>query len=60
MTESNVDGDLVKAGKRRAASGFNVNDAMRRNNDVLNDIPLVDNAGGATVFLDSRVKLERI
>ncbi|MEX2550947.1 MAG: NrfD/PsrC family molybdoenzyme membrane anchor subunit [Nitriliruptoraceae bacterium] len=60
MTESNVDGDTVKADKRRASAGFNVNDAMRRNDDVLDDMPLVDNAGGATVFLDSRVQLEKV
>jgi len=60
MNESNVDGDLVKADSRRAKSGFNVNDAMRRNDDVLGDMPLVDTAGGGTVFLDSRVKLEKV
>jgi tetrathionate reductase subunit A len=60
MTASNVDGDTVKADARRASAGFNVNDAMRRNGDELGDMPLVDNAGGATVFLDSKVKLERI
>ncbi|MEX2532365.1 MAG: molybdopterin dinucleotide binding domain-containing protein, partial [Nitriliruptoraceae bacterium] len=60
MTSSNVDGHRVKADRRRGAAGFNVNDAMRRNNDVLDDIPLVDNAGGATIFLDSRVKLEKL
>jgi tetrathionate reductase subunit A len=60
MTASNVDGDTVKADARRASAGFNVNDAMRRNGDELGDMPLVDNAGGATVFLDSKVKLEKI
>jgi hypothetical protein len=34
---------------------------MRRNDDdVLAGTPLVDNAGGATVFLDSRVRVERL
>lgn len=60
MTTSNVDGDRVKPDSRRASAGFNVNDAMRRNHDVLDDMPLVDNAGGSTVFLDSRVKLEKV
>ena len=60
MNSSNVDGDTVKADKRRASAGFNVNDAMRRNDDVLDDIPLVDTAGGGTVFLDSRVQLEKV
>lgn len=60
MTSSNVDGDTVRADTRRAAAGFNVNDAMRRNGDALDGIPLVDNAGGATVFLDSRVKIEKV
>jgi hypothetical protein len=32
---------------------------MRRN-DALAGTPLVDNAGGATVFLDSRVRIEKL
>ncbi len=60
MNKSNVEGDTVKADKRRASAGFNVNDAMRRNGEELGDMPLVDNAGGGTVFLDSRVKLEKV
>lgn len=60
MSESDVGGDLVKADWRRAKSGFNVNDALPGNDDVLGDMPLVDNAGGGMVFLDSRVKLEKI
>jgi tetrathionate reductase subunit A len=57
-SESPARGDRVHGDSRRASEGFNVNDAMRRNDD-LDDTPLVDNAGGATVFLDSRVKVER-
>ncbi len=60
MTASNVDGDQVHGDTRRAKRGFNVNDAMRRNDDVLDDMPLVDNAGGGTVFLDSRVQIEKV
>ncbi len=60
MTSSNVDGDQVHGDARRAKAGFNVNDAMRRNDDVLDDMPLVDNAGGGTVFLDSRVQVEKV
>ena len=56
-----VDGDRVHGDARRFAGGFNVNDAMRRNGDeVLGDTPLVDNTGGGTVFLDSRVRIEPI
>ncbi len=55
-----VDGDLVKGDPRRSSAGFMVNDAMRRNDDVLADTPLVDNVGGGTVFLDTRVKVERV
>ncbi|MEX1091566.1 MAG: molybdopterin dinucleotide binding domain-containing protein, partial [Acidimicrobiia bacterium] len=60
MNVSNVDGDTVHADPRRGSRGFNVNDAMRRNSDVLDDMPLVDSAGGATIFLDTRVKVERL
>ncbi|MDZ7679555.1 MAG: NrfD/PsrC family molybdoenzyme membrane anchor subunit [Acidimicrobiales bacterium] len=52
-------GDKVTGDPRRGSAGFNVNDAMRRN-DELDNTPLVDNAGGATVFLDTRVKVERV
>ena len=51
--------DRVRPDPRRGSRGFSVNDAMRRN-DELAGTPLVDNAGGATVFLDTRVKVERI
>jgi tetrathionate reductase subunit A len=61
LTGTIVDGSVVKGDPRRASRGFNVNHAMRRNDDdVLAGTPLVDNAGGATVFLDSRVRVERI
>ncbi|MFN7148662.1 MAG: NrfD/PsrC family molybdoenzyme membrane anchor subunit [Microthrixaceae bacterium] len=59
MSESPAKGDLVVGDKRRGAEGFNVNDAMRRN-DELDQTPLVDNAGGATIFLDTRVKVEPV
>ncbi|MDZ7676514.1 MAG: NrfD/PsrC family molybdoenzyme membrane anchor subunit [Acidimicrobiales bacterium] len=59
MSSSNAEGDRVKADRRRGAEGFNVNDAMRRN-DELDQTPLVDNAGGATIFLDTRVKVEKV
>jgi tetrathionate reductase subunit A len=55
-----VQGDRVIPDRRRGSKGFNVNEAMRRNADVLADTPLVDNAGGATVFLDSKVRLEKV
>ena len=55
-----IDGDVVKGDPRRGSSGFMVNDVMRRNDDVLADTPLVDNVGGGTVFLDTRVKIERV
>ncbi|MGF1618457.1 MAG: molybdopterin dinucleotide binding domain-containing protein [Acidimicrobiia bacterium] len=60
METSNVDGYSVRADPRRGSAGFNVNDAMRRNNETLDDMPLVDNAGGATIFLDTRVKVEKL
>ncbi|MEX2279142.1 MAG: molybdopterin dinucleotide binding domain-containing protein [Acidimicrobiia bacterium] len=59
METSNVDGDSVRPDTRRGSGGFNVNQAMRRNDDVLDDMPLVDSAGGATIFLDTRVKVEK-
>jgi tetrathionate reductase subunit A len=59
MSSSNAKGNRVTADRRRGAEGFNVNDAMRRN-DELDRTPLVDNAGGATVFLDTRVKVEKV
>lgn len=52
-------GDRVLPDPKRGSRGFNVNNAMRCN-DALAQTPLVDNAGGATVFLDSRVKLEKV
>ena len=51
-------GDRVHADPRRASRGFNVNDIMRRNDDLA-QTPLVDNAGGGTVYLDTRVKVEK-
>ena len=48
----------MHAGPRRASRGFDVNDVMRRNDDLA-QTPLVDNAGGATVYLDTRVKVEK-
>ncbi|MEX1037778.1 MAG: NrfD/PsrC family molybdoenzyme membrane anchor subunit [Acidimicrobiia bacterium] len=60
MDVSNVDGNRVNPDKRRGSRGFNVNQAMRRNDDVLDDMPLVDSAGGATIFLDTRVKVEKL
>ncbi|MDZ7705624.1 MAG: NrfD/PsrC family molybdoenzyme membrane anchor subunit [Trueperaceae bacterium] len=59
MSEPVVEGNRVRGDKRRASKGFNVNRAMRRNDaNVLAGTPLVDNAGGATVFLDSRVRVD--
>lgn len=55
-----IEGDVVHGDPRRASAGFMVNDAMRRNDDVLADTPLVDNVGGGTVFLDTRVKVEKV
>ena len=52
-------GNQVIPDPRRGSRGFSVNDAMRRN-DALAGTPLVDNAGGATVFLDSRVRIEKL
>lgn len=60
LDHSITSGDRVLADKRRGSRGFNINDAMRRNGAELADTPLVDNAGGATIFLDSRVKIERV
>jgi anaerobic selenocysteine-containing dehydrogenase/Ni/Fe-hydrogenase subunit HybB-like protein len=54
-----ADGNHVRPDPRRGSRGFNVNSAMRRN-DALAGTPLVDNAGGATIFLDSRVRLEKV
>jgi hypothetical protein len=48
-----TDGDRVIPDTKRGAAGFNINDAMRRNGDELANTPLVDNAGGATIFLDA-------
>jgi tetrathionate reductase subunit A len=53
-----IEGNHVRPDPRRGSRGFNINSAMRRN-DELGGTPLVDNAGGATVFLDSRVRLEK-
>jgi tetrathionate reductase subunit A len=55
-----TDGDQVRPDHKRGGSGFNINDAMRRNGDELAGTPLVDSAGGATIFLDSRVRLEKV
>jgi hypothetical protein len=54
-----TEGNHTRPDKRRGSRGFNINDAMRRNTDLAGT-PLVDNAGGATVFLDTRVKIEKI
>lgn len=54
-----AEGHQVRPDPRRGSRGFSVNSAMRRN-DGLAGTPLVDNAGGATVFLDSRVRLEKL
>jgi anaerobic selenocysteine-containing dehydrogenase len=59
MWQSVVEADQVRPDARRGARGFNVNSAMRRNDDLAGT-PLVDNAGGATVFLDSRVRVEKL
>ncbi|MEX0702294.1 MAG: NrfD/PsrC family molybdoenzyme membrane anchor subunit [Planctomycetales bacterium] len=53
-----IEGNHVRPDPRRGSQGFNVNSVMRRN-DELAGMPLVDNVGGATVFLDSRVRLEK-
>jgi hypothetical protein len=60
LTSSITSGDRVLADTRRGSRGFNINDAMRRNGEELAGTPLVDNGGGATIFLDSRVRLERV
>jgi anaerobic selenocysteine-containing dehydrogenase len=54
-----AEGSRVRPDKRRGSRGFNVNNAMRRNTELAGT-PLVDNAGGATVFLDTRVKVEKV
>ncbi|MDP2604953.1 MAG: NrfD/PsrC family molybdoenzyme membrane anchor subunit [Deltaproteobacteria bacterium] len=54
-----AEGNQVRPDKRRGSRGFNVNNAMRRNTDLAGT-PLVDNAGGATVYLDTRVKVEKV
>jgi anaerobic selenocysteine-containing dehydrogenase len=59
LWQSVAEGHQVRPDPRRGSRGFSVNDAMRRN-DALAGTPLVDNAGGATVFLDSRVRLEKL
>ena len=59
MWQSVVEADQVRPDARRGARGFNINGAMRRNDDLAGT-PLVDNAGGATVFLDSRVRVEKL
>jgi anaerobic selenocysteine-containing dehydrogenase len=59
MRQPVTDGRWVRPDKRRGSRGFNVNNAMRRNTDLAGT-PLVDNAGGATVFLDTRVKVEKV
>ncbi|MCA1783105.1 MAG: NrfD/PsrC family molybdoenzyme membrane anchor subunit [Dermatophilaceae bacterium] len=60
LEESITDGNQVLPDRKRGSGGFNINDAMRRNENDLGSTPLVDSAGGATIFLDSRVKLEKI
>lgn len=50
----------VPQGREIGWCSTTVNDAMRRNDGVLGDMPLVDDAGGATVFLDSRVRIEKV
>lgn len=55
-----VEGDTVKGDPRRGSQGVMINDVMRRNDGVLADTPLVDHVGGGTVFLDSRVKVEKV
>ncbi len=54
-----AEGNTVTPDPRRASSGYNVNLAMRRNDDLAGT-PLVDNAGGGTVFLDTRVRVEKL
>jgi hypothetical protein len=54
-----AEGNQVRPDPRRGSRGFSVNSAMRRN-DALAGTPLVDNAGGATIFLDSRVRIEKL
>lgn len=60
LEEPIASGNTVRADPRRFSRGFSVNDAMRRNDDELAGMPLVDPAGGATVFLDTRVRLEKL
>ncbi|MEX2528576.1 MAG: NrfD/PsrC family molybdoenzyme membrane anchor subunit [Gemmatimonadota bacterium] len=55
-----AEGNTVHPDPRRFSRGFSVNDAMRRNDEELGGMPLVDPAGGATVFLDTRVRIEKV
>ncbi|MCA1791095.1 MAG: molybdopterin-dependent oxidoreductase, partial [Thioalkalivibrio sp.] len=60
MSSPVAEGDTVHPDPRRFSRGFSVNDAMRRNDEELAGMPLVDPAGGATVFLDTRVRIEKV